>query len=66
MTNYEVAKSNFDFLNENTKMLAPFDGIVTGKYFEDGELYTGVAMGRMNRAIVEAKNLSIRHSEENG
>lgn len=45
VTNYEVAKSNFDFLNENTKMLAPFDGIVTGKYFEDGELYTGVAMG---------------------
>lgn len=45
VTNYEVAKSNYDFLKENTKMLAPFDGIVTGKYFEDGELYTGVAMG---------------------
>lgn len=45
VTNYEVAKSNFDFLNENTKMLAPFDGIVTGKYFENGELYTGVATG---------------------
>lgn len=45
VTNYEVAKSNYDFLEENTKMLAPFDGIVTGKYFEDGELYTGVAAG---------------------
>lgn len=45
VTNYEVAKSNYDFLEENTKMPAPFDGIVTGKYFEDGELYTGVAAG---------------------
>lgn len=45
VTNYEVAKSNYDFLNENTKMLAPFDGIVTGKYFENGELYTGAAVG---------------------
>lgn len=45
VTNYEVAKSNYDFLEENTKMLAPFDGIVTGKYFEDGELYTGAAVG---------------------
>lgn len=45
VTNYEVAKSNYDFLEENTKMLAPFDGIVTEKYFEDGELYTGAAVG---------------------
>lgn len=45
VTNYEVAKSTYEFLKENTKMLAPFDGIVTGKYFEDGELYTGAAAG---------------------
>ncbi|MDR0982152.1 MAG: efflux RND transporter periplasmic adaptor subunit [Culturomica sp.] len=45
VTSYEVAKSNVEFLEENTKMLAPFDGIVTGKYFENGELYTGVAAG---------------------
>lgn len=41
VTQYEVAKANVDFLKENTKMLAPFDGIVTGKYFENGELYHG-------------------------
>lgn len=45
VANYEVAKSNVEFLEENTKMLAPFDGIVTGKYFENGELYTGMAAG---------------------
>lgn len=45
VTQYEVAKSNVDFLKENTQMLAPFDGIVTGKFFENGELYTGAATG---------------------
>lgn len=54
VTNYEVAKSNFDFLNENTKMLAPFDGIVTGKYFENGELYTGAAVGGASKPSIIA------------
>ena len=45
VTQYEVAKSNVEFLKENTQMLAPFNGIVTGKFFENGELYTGAAVG---------------------
>ena len=35
VTQYEVAKSNVDFLKENTRMLAPFNGVVNGKYFEN-------------------------------
>lgn len=54
VTQYEVAKSNVDFLKENTKMEAPFDGIVTGKYFENGELYTGVAFGGATKPSVIA------------
>lgn len=45
VTQYEVAKSNVEFLVENTKMPAPFNGVVTGKYFEDGEVYSGMAAG---------------------
>ena len=45
VTQYEVAKSNVDFLKENTQMLAPFNGVVTGKFFENGEVYTGMAAG---------------------
>lgn len=30
VTQYEVAKANVEFLKENTQMLAPFDGVVTG------------------------------------
>ena len=54
VTQYEVAKSNVDFLKENTKMLAPFDGIVTGKYFENGELYTGAAFGGASKPSIIA------------
>lgn len=54
VTQYEVAKSNVDFLKENTQMLAPFDGIVTGKYFENGELYTGAAFGGASKPSIIA------------
>lgn len=54
VTNYEVAKTNVDFFKENTKMLAPFNGIVTGKYFENGEVYTGGAFGGASKPSVIA------------
>jgi membrane fusion protein (multidrug efflux system) len=40
-TQYEVVKSNVDFLTRNTTLVSPINGIVTGKYFESGELYSG-------------------------
>lgn len=43
VTQYEVTKANLEFLRENTRMIAPFDGIITGKYFENGEIYSGGA-----------------------
>lgn len=38
---YDVAKTNVNFLSQNTKLLAPFNGVISGKYFEAGEMYTG-------------------------
>lgn len=54
VTQYEVAKSNVEFLKENTRMLAPFNGVVTGKYFENGEVYTGAAFGGASKPSVIA------------
>ena len=54
VTQYEVAKSNVDFLKENTRMLAPFNGVVTGKYFENGEVYTGAAFGGASKPSIIA------------
>ena len=38
---YDIAKSNVDFMENNTLMTAPFDGIITGRYYENGEIYSG-------------------------
>ena len=54
VTQYEVAKANVEFLKENTQMLAPFDGVVTGKYFEDKELYTGASFGGATKPSIIA------------
>lgn len=51
-TQYDVTKTNVDFMEENTLLRAPFDGVVTGKYFENGEMYTGAPTTQTGRASV--------------
>jgi len=48
---YEVTKTNVDFMEANTLLEAPFAGIITGKYLEDGELFSG-APGMSGKAAV--------------
>lgn len=48
---YEVMKTNVEFMEENTMLEAPFSGIITGKYLEDGELYSG-APGMSGKSAV--------------
>jgi RND family efflux transporter MFP subunit len=48
----EITQSNVDFLNENTVLLAPFDGIVTGKYFENSENYSGAPNTQAGKAAI--------------
>jgi membrane fusion protein, multidrug efflux system len=51
-TQYEVTKTNVEFMEANTLLKAPFNGIVTGKYFEDGELYSGTPTTTSGRSAV--------------
>jgi membrane fusion protein, multidrug efflux system len=51
-TQYDLAKSNVQFLSENTTLRSPIDGIVTGKYFENGELYSGAPNTQAGKAAV--------------
>lgn len=51
-TAYEVAKNNVDFLNKNTTLVSPINGIVTGKYFESGELYSGAPNTAAGKAAI--------------
>ena len=49
---YEVAQTNVKFLRENTQLLAPISGVITGKYFEDGELYSGAPNTSAGKAAI--------------
>lgn len=51
-TQYEVAVSNLKFLQENTTLTAPFNGIVTGKYYESGEIYSGAPNTQAGKAAI--------------
>jgi membrane fusion protein, multidrug efflux system len=51
-TQYEVAKSNVEFLRENTRLLAPFNGVISGRYFEPGEMYSGAPNTQAGKAAV--------------
>jgi len=42
---YNVLKRQIETLQENTVIVAPFAGIVTGRACEEGELYSGNPMG---------------------
>jgi membrane fusion protein, multidrug efflux system len=51
-TQYDVTKTNVDFMEQNSLMKSPFYGIVTGKYFEDGEIYSGAPTTQAGRSSV--------------
>jgi membrane fusion protein, multidrug efflux system len=51
-TQYDVLKTNVDFMKENTIMKAPFYGVVTGKYFENGEMYSGAPTTQSGRSAI--------------
>lgn len=51
-TQYDVTKTNVDFMRQNSLLKAPFYGVVTGKYFENGEVYSGSPTTLSGRSAV--------------
>lgn len=49
---YEVAMKNVEFLTENTILKAPFKGVISGKYFEPGEMYSGSPVATVGKAAI--------------
>ena len=37
---YDIAKTNLEFLERNTTLKSPINGVITGKYLNDGEIYS--------------------------
>jgi len=40
---YELTKTALQTMEENVNIVAPFSGIITGKYFNEGEIYSGMS-----------------------
>lgn len=56
----EATESNVQFLEENVTLFAPFSGIITAKYFEDGEIYSGAPNTQTGKsAIVVLQQVSV-------
>lgn len=49
---YKTARENVDFLKDNTSLLAPFNGIISGKYFENEEMYSGSPIASVGKAAI--------------
>ncbi len=49
---YDVAKTNVENLEQNTFIRAPFAGVISGKYFEAGEMYSGAAIAGIGKAAI--------------
>lgn len=41
---FELTKTALKTMEENVNILAPFNGIITGKYYNDGEIYSGMSV----------------------
>ena len=63
---YELAKSNYEYLLKNTQLKAPFNGVISGKYFENGEVYTGSPVMTIGKpAIVSLIQISSLKAQVN-
>ncbi len=51
-TQYDVLKTNVEFMEQNTLLKAPFSGVVTGRYFESGEMYSGAPTTQTGKSAV--------------
>lgn len=51
-TQRDVLETNVEFMEKNTLLKAPFSGVVTGKYFENGEMYSGAPNTQSGRSAI--------------
>jgi len=51
-TAYDAAKVSYQFLLDNTELKSPFKGVISGKYFEDGENFLGAPNTRAGKSAI--------------
>lgn len=48
----DIARNNIAFLRDNTRLIAPFSGVISGKYFEPGEMFSGAPNPMVGKAAI--------------
>jgi membrane fusion protein, multidrug efflux system len=56
-TQLDVLRNSFENTRTNTQLRSPIDGVITGRYFNDGELYTGTPTPTGKPAIVSVMQI---------
>lgn len=51
-TQLDVTRAALQNLKENTDLKAPYNGIITGRYFSDGEIYSGAPNTQAGKAAI--------------
>lgn len=49
---YEIAKSNLENLSENTEIQSPLTGVITGRYFSEGEIFSMSPAGEIGKPAI--------------
>ncbi len=49
---YDISRANVEFLRNNIRLKAPFNGVISGKYFESGEMYSGAPIPTIGKAAI--------------
>ncbi len=49
---YEATKANYENLKENTRLVSPFNGVITDKFFENNEIYSAAPNTQAGKAAI--------------
>lgn len=54
---YQAARATYDMVLEGTRIRAPFDGVITERFFDEGEVFTLMPVATPKPAILELSNV---------
>jgi RND family efflux transporter MFP subunit len=54
---YQAARATYDMVLEATRIRAPFDGVITERFFDEGEVFTLMPVATPKPAILELSNV---------
>lgn len=54
---YQAVRATYEMVLESTRIRAPFDGVITDRYLDEGEVFTMMPVATPSPAILELSNI---------